>query len=108
MFRMLWCIDSMRKSVPVDSRDVLELEIGVRTLRAVSVEDDDDDVCKVGIRHSGLIMMPTMASKNTGLSTPLKDWLVLPLRTSRSPVHHLFKIFIRLSRSSGRRNWMDW
>jgi hypothetical protein len=60
-----------------------------------------------GSRHSGRSMMPDMPSRIAGRSVPDIDWLLRPCSISIKAHHHLFKMFARLSRSSGRSVLLD-
>lgn len=100
VFLTLWYIDSARKSddiVIVDPNEVVDRDFSearaVLLGRAVAAKE--------GNVHSGLIMRAVTASNTAGLSLPETDSPCLPFSISKSPVHHLFSITVRLSRSSG-------
>lgn len=95
VFRTLWCTDSDRKSDSAEAIDVDECDLGSELL---SIKGAYGEGCA---RHSGLSMIPTIAWRICGLSDPEIDWLFLPLIISSNPVHHLFKMLVRRSRSSG-------
>lgn len=105
IFRILWWIDSRRKSEP-DEPDEPD---DPSELSDRGVEACCSDFGRLSLRwdvgkatlHSGRVMMPTTASKYTGRSVPEMDWLFFPLSISSKPVHHLLRMFTRRSKSSG-------
>lgn len=72
-------------------------------LSCVFCEENGDG----GIRHSGRSIMPDIPSRIAGRSVPDIDWLLRPWSISIKAHHHLFNIFARLSRSSGRSILLD-
>ena len=101
MFRMLWCIDSRRKSEPDDRSELSDMEVEAccNDFGRLSLGWDNGNA----ILHSGRVMIPTTASKYTGRSVPEIDWLCFPLSISNNPVHHLLRMLTRRSKSSGLR-----
>lgn len=103
MFRMLWWIDSTKKSDPdePDPSEVSDTEVDAYFNESAGPLLR----CAVGngMRHSGRVMMPTTASRYTGRSVPEIDWLCFPLSISSIPTHHLLRMFTRRSKSSGLR-----
>lgn len=69
MFLTFWCIESARKSDPLDSNDVVDRDFGIDGLidRGVSLGVVD---VKDGTLHSGLAIIPLKPSRYVGLSVP--------------------------------------
>jgi hypothetical protein len=99
MFRTLWYTDSAKKSEAPEEREEVELVVivdAVSALFARAQKGEGDNL------HSGLSMTPAIPSSIAGRSVPDIDKLFLPESSSSRPVHQPFKMFARLSRSSGR------
>lgn len=89
----------MRKSEALDARDVVEVDRSIAGEGFLLAKAQNGEGKS---RHSGLSIMPVMPSSMAGLSVPEMDWLFLPCSISSKPVHHLFKMTVRRSRSSAR------
>lgn len=100
MLRILWCTDSTRNSDPDDVSELSDIEVEAccRGLGELPLDRDTGN----GTFHSGLVMTPTTASRYTCRSVPDIDWFCWPLSIPSSPTHHLLRMFIRRSKSSGR------
>ena len=86
--------DSVKKSEVVDLNEVVDLDFNDSFGDRAGFVDGDT-------LHSGRTMIAVTASKIVGLSLPETDSPFLPLIISRRPVHHRFRTFTRLSKSSG-------
>jgi hypothetical protein len=89
------------KSDPLESNEVVDLDFGMDGLFDGGVSNGVSEG-NGGARHSGRTMIPATASRKTGRSIPDTDWLLFPFSISKRPIHHLFNITIRRSRSSAR------
>ena len=103
MFRTFCLIVSLRKSESSDSREFVDLDLGMEAGWEISL----GIALKPGAVHSGLDMIMLTDSRKAGLSDSDINWLLFPCSISSRAVHHLFRITVRLSRSSARRDVIE-
>ena len=63
---------------------------------------------RAGNVHSGLTIRDVTASRIAGRSLPVTDSPCLPLSISNNPVHHLLRMTVLRSRSSGLKDNVEW